>query len=232
MRYLVIGLLATMLVACAVGAKVPSYRYRMTVEIETPSGLRTGSGVIEVQPRIKGEGAADMAVDGQAVPIDLPGGRTIFALLRSQTTGDWAGWIVHWLIRTPSINQKPMAEQVRAAASARGVMTLPKRMPYGAGAGLADQDPRPTFVVFGDQLNPATVRIIDPDKLAAEFGKGTRLNRITFQITDDPVTTDLYSRLSWLKTQRGSLVHTDIKSPPSLRELESITDVSFERRGY
>ena len=58
-----------------------------------------------------------MAVNGQAVPIDLPGRRTVYALLWSEASADWAGWIVHWLVRTPQINVQKMTDQIRFVAS-------------------------------------------------------------------------------------------------------------------
>ncbi|MEP6868046.1 MAG: hypothetical protein ABJA20_05980, partial [Novosphingobium sp.] len=85
----VIGMLAalgsvTMLAGCGLFGKSVSYRYRMTVEVETPQGLKSGSSVIQVvQTEQQGlEGShLDVRVTGEAVAVDLPGGQTVFALL-------------------------------------------------------------------------------------------------------------------------------------------------------
>ncbi|NMW31962.1 hypothetical protein HKD42_07810, partial [Altererythrobacter sp. RZ02] len=56
----------------------------------------------------------------------------------------------------------------------------------------------PMLVTFGDLSDPTSVAQVDPDDLAASFGTGTTLKRITVQMTDDPVTTGIEQRLGWL----------------------------------
>lgn len=96
MRFLMgIGVLmaSLFLTACGIGGEdfTPDYRYRLTVEVETPEGLRTGSSVIEVMQRIVRPGshpsswAIDRRIRGEAVAVDLPQGQTLFALLRSES---------------------------------------------------------------------------------------------------------------------------------------------------
>ena len=66
---------AALLLVPACGEQLPTYRYRMTVEVETPEGLRTGSSVIEVRtrqgPGFPGPEAAGIATDvrGEAVAV-------------------------------------------------------------------------------------------------------------------------------------------------------------------
>src|SRR5690348_5600782 len=62
-----------------------SYRFRMTVEVETPQGLRTGSSVMEesAYKKIKltsEEHSGGGFTYGEAVVVDLPDG-PVFALL-------------------------------------------------------------------------------------------------------------------------------------------------------
>ncbi|MEP4423828.1 MAG: hypothetical protein ABJ354_20510, partial [Nitratireductor sp.] len=46
----------------------------------------------------------------------------------------------------------------------------------------------PLLVTFTDIADPTTVRRVDPDDLAATFGPGVALKRITLEITDEKVT--------------------------------------------
>ncbi|MDJ0979954.1 MAG: hypothetical protein QNI87_15620, partial [Erythrobacter sp.] len=39
---------------------------------------------------------------------------------------------------------------------------------------------------------------VDPDDLSASFGEGVELQRITVELTDEPVTTGIEERLGWL----------------------------------
>lgn len=63
-----------------------SYRFRMTVEVNTPQGLRTGSSVMEVTARRQSQFAPEARplvseLRGEAVVVETPSG-PIFALLK------------------------------------------------------------------------------------------------------------------------------------------------------
>ncbi len=95
---------ALMLSGCGLGPdEAPDYRYRLTVEVDTPEGLKTGPSVIEVRQsmgRSAGTGFGEIImrrVHGEAVSVDLPGGRTLFALLRSEDQTDWAGSVMQYV---------------------------------------------------------------------------------------------------------------------------------------
>ena len=90
-RRMVIGLLAAgatvVLGGCGLLSSSYNYRYRITIEVETPQGLRTGSAV---QETLVGKSNIDlgdlsgkrgMRTRGEAVAVDLPGGKVLFALL-------------------------------------------------------------------------------------------------------------------------------------------------------
>jgi hypothetical protein len=63
---------------------------------------------------------------------------------------------------------------------------------------LAERPAYPMLVTFGDEADPTSVTLVDPDDLAATFGAGVKLRRITAELTDDPVTTGIEKRLGWL----------------------------------
>ena len=62
------------------------------------------------------------------------------------------------------------------------------------------------LVTFGDLDDPTSVAEVDPDDLAASFGEGYALKRITVQITDDPVTTGIEQRLGWLRGHTSGML--------------------------
>lgn len=188
----------SLLSAC--GDETPDYRYRLTVEVETPEGLKTGSSVIEVQQsmgRSAGTGFGEIImrrVHGEAVSVDLPGGRTLFALLRSEDETDWAGSVMQYV--APKVESKSFKEKFGNMLLIEGERELPRHWPPFAG-GLR-LSAYPMLVTFTDLSDPTSVAEVDPDDLAATFGPGVRLKRITVQITDDPVTTGIEERLGWL----------------------------------
>ncbi|RWA59249.1 MAG: hypothetical protein EOQ28_33230 [Mesorhizobium sp.] len=57
----------------------------------------------------------------------------------------------------------------------------------------------PLLVTFTDISDPKTVQKVDPNNLAAAFGPGVTLKRITLEITDDSVTAGkIVALLGWL----------------------------------
>ena len=192
--------LALAISACASDDTAPDYRYRLTVEVETPEGLKTGSSVIEVKQRLvrPGSSPANMAVErrvrGEAVAVDLPGGRTLFALLRSDNNVDWASYVMQTL--APHSESETFAQQLDNMLLLEGEIVLPRTFPPVGH--LEERSAYPMLVTFGNIDDPASVERVDPDDLAFTFGDGVSLKRITVQVTDDPVTTGIEQRLGWL----------------------------------
>lgn len=195
-----LALAALLLSGCAAAEdKAPDYRYRLTVEVETPEGPKTGSSVIEVQQTLVRAGgspanqAVERRVRGEAVAVDLPGGKTLFALLRSENNIDWASYVFVYL--APQKKGEHFADQMDDVLEVKGKQVLPRMWPPVAF--LEERSAYPMLVTFGDLADPTSVALVDPDDLAATFGEGVRLKRITVQLTDDPVTTGIEQRLRW-----------------------------------
>ena len=192
--------LALAISACASDDTAPDYRYRLTVEVETPEGLKTGSSVIEVKQRLvrAGSSPANMAVErrvrGEAVAVDLPGGRTLFALLRSDNNVDWASYVMQTF--APHTDSETFAQQLDNMLLLEGEIVLPRTFPPVGH--LEERSAYPMLVTFGDLDDPTSVEEVDPDDLAATFGEDVSLKRITVQVTDDPVTSGIERRLGWL----------------------------------
>jgi hypothetical protein len=191
-RRSILATLAVMpLAGCGKFQQLPTYRYRLTVAIDTPEGVRTGSSVIEVRSS-DGISAANPAgsqlfvrTSGQAVTIDLPGRRTLFALLTQP--GRVAG------VGATSYALEAVVPDIRDYALA--LATLKKRR---APAELPPEG-YPMLVWFRDINDPGSVEKVAPDDLAATFGPGYAVHNITAQITDDPVTKGIENRLAVFK---------------------------------
>lgn len=138
-------------------------------------------------------------VHGEAVAVDLPGGRTPFALLRSEDETDWVGNVMQYL--APKIAGEKFSEKFDNVLLIKGEHELPRHWPPFAG-GLVLSG-YPMLVTFGDLADPTSVALVDPDDLAASFGDGYALKRITVQMTNDPVSTGIEKRLGWLGQIKG-----------------------------
>ena len=201
-RWVTILVALALLGWCAVHDPTPDYRYRLTVEVDTPKGSKTGSSVIEVETRrqkiMRYEGpGARYRLRGEAVAVELPGGKTLFALLRSENDSDWGSDIMfQFTPKQPNTMSDPFQARFDLMLEFDDLIVLPHTWP--AMGGLPERSAYPMLVTFGNLADPSSVELIDPDDLAATFGKGVRLKRITVQMTDDPVTTGIEKRLAWL----------------------------------
>lgn len=193
------GSLVAMLAGCGLTYPSDRLRQRITVEVDTPQGVRTGSSVVETEVQ-EGKSWGDASgtqftLKGEAVAVSLPGGRTLFAVLRGSgdtSRVDPASYQVRLLfealnagaqasVRVPVQGLNLM--QARAAAKQAKVnLTLPRKL-------------YPTLVTFADPADPKSVEQVVPTDLAATFGPGVRLKRITLAVTNDAVTTGIGSQL-------------------------------------
>jgi hypothetical protein len=151
-------------------------RYRMTVEVQTPGGMRSGSSVIEVRyvneafvPGFPG-GVQKAYVRGEAVVIEIGEGKTLFALLTSGLRGEGVDWVRYVRHNTQPKHAHPVAGQT-------GVLTAPNR---------------PTMVTFSDLTNPASAKVVfadasqgnSVDNMAVAFGPGHALGAVTTTYVD------------------------------------------------
>ncbi|WP_298307471.1 hypothetical protein [uncultured Erythrobacter sp.] len=191
---------ALLIGGCGAEDAAPDYRYRLTVEVETPEGHKTGSSVIEVQQTVMRPGSSpgnvgvSRRVRGEAVAVDLPGDQTLFALLRSENNVDWASYVYVYL--KPAAPEKEFVDQLDDVLEVKGERQLPRMWPPVAW--LEERSAYPMMVTFGDLDDPTSVQRVDPDDLAASFGEGVELKRVTVELTDEPVTTGIEERLGWL----------------------------------
>ena len=173
------------LVGCK--ANNSEYRFRLTVEVDTPDGLKSGSSVIEAWAAndFPGSQRRLWGVSGEAVAVDLPQDQTLFALLKTNAQyGDMLG--LSMLALDPTFTEHYDVVGTAARLRAREGIRSPA---------VVDPETYPMLVTFGDIDDPTSVQLVDPDDLAATFGEGYALKRITVEITDDPVTRGIEERL-------------------------------------
>jgi hypothetical protein len=207
-----------------------SIRYRLTLEVETPEGTKTGSGMIQHWARwndgiTHGLGAGPgLALDtrAEAIITDL-GARGLLLCLLS---GDGA--------RASSSGEELLLPVIFPFEKWGGAIEnysaylgrLESRKPV-ANAPLKSL---PMLARLRDPLDPATAERVDPTNLAATFGSGVRLVRVTAQITDDPLPPPtIENKLPWLRTLQGSIANTLGLKRDYLDALNQMNDGSFRR---
>jgi hypothetical protein len=172
------------------------FRYRVTVEVETPDGVRSGHSVHEVRAAYQNNlylapRSRNMDMTGEAVAVDLPNGKTLFMLPPSsekvQQVFD-AEWKNDWVESTKRISDRKTS----------GVLNFPIDTKRERGSDGLPQSHDGLFVQFRDINKPATVEEVNPEHLPEAFGTGYALRRVTVQLTDEPLTSGIERRLPWL----------------------------------
>ena len=194
-----------LLLAGCVSEDAATLRYRLTLEIETPFGVRSGSSVVE-STITKGPGFGDASgisyhLHGEATAVELPNGRVLFGLLRSNSNSDTAGYHAS-LVQDAACQAsglKPLPDpSLCAGGSWREFRSWAKKV--GLSTTLMPKD-FPLLVTLGNNRDAVSVSAVPPGNLKAAFGLGYRLRAIAVTVTDEPLTNRLESHLPW----RGSI---------------------------
>jgi hypothetical protein len=194
LRLAAVALIALALAGCG---RTESYRYKLTLAVNTPDGVKHGSSVVEVtftQVRAPERGTMHK-LRGEALYVDLgPNSRPLIALLTSylpkggagrhweQDAGPQTSWMLRLYDQTPA--EKYM-EDVPRLALLRG----PRQIAPGD---------LPDLVTFVDVKVPKSVIEVDPNDLQAALGPNITWNSMTLESTDEAITTGIATKLPWL----------------------------------
>ena len=180
MRKLAILMAATIAMTACSEKPVERIRYRIDVLVQTPSGDRTGSGVVAISSQefrsLEGSGKNTRTLmDGSAIPIDLPGKPSIWMTIGHKGFEWPAG--------------SPWTE---------------RRMDPGQRVAM-DQRMIPEFVSFTNEKDPATARLVPASGFSKALGSGYSLKGVYVSTTQDKPSDFASSRLPWARKLTGQL---------------------------
>jgi hypothetical protein len=185
------------------GCERYSWHQKLTVTVETPAGEVSASSVSAVSWRkhwIQTDGMGwSFDLTGEAVVVEVTPGRYLFALLKGAGTTEYMCSVAAASIAGREgrvINGALFGEVEGKRNRAAGVITVPE-VQY------------PKLVTFGDIADPASMKLVDPEDLAASFGPGVRLKSVTLEVTDEAVTEGVVEGvLGWVGKITGRLKPT------------------------
>ncbi len=180
-----------------------TWRYRLTVNIETPEGLKSGSAVREVHvvatpPFALPQVGPSIEIRGEAVVVDLGKRGKLFALIDpNDVRVVMKSFPGHTALTPKAIRYYNSLDNVSA------------KVPWEAYPRIVTfkdiNDPKtviePYRIIFGSDDQPVLERIRAQDRednLDDVFGEGVKLKDITVEMTDDPVTQEIKRILPWL----------------------------------
>ena len=174
-----LAVFATVAVGLAGCQDKHEWHQKLTVVVDTPSGKVSGSSVIAIEATF---GQAPMSdrevwyrVTGEATAVEIAPGRYLFALL---------GGSEERYYRTVRDRLKNVS---------RGEWL--KRIPLMKEVVTLQPDSYPKLITFVDIDSPGSAREVSANTVFEVFGAGYKLDRVTIEITDDPVTNGAISAL-------------------------------------
>ena len=191
-----VALLAALWIGDQIRINRPGHKYRLTVEVDTPEGRKSASGVMAVHPDRSYSRGGHTKTVGEAVFVDLGGGKNLVALLAH-------------------IDGKLDLDGMNYVAL-RAYLADGKRVSFNEMSRMTGSAPVkgaliPVLVTFADPANPGTARDVPPDEAEAVLGKGYRLQGVTTEVVPngfwpldfggalgEPVTRGIQTKLPWL----------------------------------
>ncbi|MEY9457506.1 hypothetical protein [Bradyrhizobium ottawaense] len=111
-----LGLLAVLVVGDQIRINRPGHKFRLTVEVTTPDGIKAGSGVLAVVPDRNYNRGGRTTMRGEAVFVDLGQSKNLVALLaRTGRTPSWTS--------TTSTMSRSVPMAPRAATASRSTIS-------------------------------------------------------------------------------------------------------------
>jgi hypothetical protein len=190
-----LALLAALVIGDQIRINRPAHKYRLTVEVETPEGTKSASGVMSVHPDRSYSRGGHTRTKGDAVWVDLGGGKNLVALLAHIDK---------------TLDLDAMSYVALRAYKAAGRNVSFNEMSRLTGTVPVTGALIPVLVTFTDPKDPATARAVLPDDVGASLGNGFRLQGVSVEVVPngawpldfggplgDPVTRGIEAKLPW-----------------------------------
>lgn len=190
------------------GNKVYGWRYKMTVSVETPEGLKTGSAVREVSVKFEPRPGykphpyyVTTKVKGEAVVVDLGERGVLFALIDP----DDYRFVFEAFPGPPGLTPEGMKHYADLLPGQKSTL-----------------DSMPWLVTFVDRSEPRTIKAVTKANISDVFGQGVTLNRVGIEITTDAIIWGVVDKyLEWFGTRSLGLGFWDPKNPEAEKYLTS-----------
>jgi hypothetical protein len=237
-RFLFASVFCAAFLLCGCGGRTASYRYKLTLSLNTPDGVKTGYNVVELtyfDVSIPMRGTMH-TTRGQGIYVDLgPGRRPLIALLDHIDRAnegckdgvcqfaEWQEDAPTWIIAKACLNAKEYREMNSAGGVVGGIDLIAKecRKPIPLTPSLSDL---PELVTFNDVKDPKSVIAVDPADLSATLGPGVSWRSITIQTTGEPLTRDIDEHLPWVRGYKDNIPVAGIITGDHLHEFVNTGD--------
>jgi hypothetical protein len=184
-----------------------TFRYKLTAEVMTPEGLKSGSSVVEVSysnfASLSGVENLILNVKGEANYVDLGDGKNLFLLLTNRVSGRNLSESFQQPVGAMDALKLPL-KTLNLHWNFGDQQALNAQLPAARAKGRVDVpfENLPTLVVFRNLAQPDSVEVIQPYGLSKIYGSGFQLKNVTIEITDQNNQDQIETILPWLEKKR------------------------------
>ncbi len=216
-----LALLTALVIGDQIRINRPGHKFRLTVDVETPAGVKSASSVLAVTPDRGYTRGGSTRTSGDAVLVDLGGGKSLVALLAHRDGK----------LDLAEINYVAL----RAYNAAAGKRVNFNDMSKHTGIVPVEGALIPVLLASFDPANPGSAKLVAPDDTQAVLGKGFRLRGITAEVVPngfwpidlggalgEPVTRGIAGKLPWLGEANASGAAATALKAAGLPEVETI----------
>ncbi|CAL80518.1 conserved hypothetical protein; putative signal peptide [Bradyrhizobium sp. ORS 278] len=185
-----------------------SYRYKLTLAVNTPEGIKRASSVVEVMyadvwlP----ERGTMHKLRGEALYVDLGAGRRPLIALLTCDLHPLDKSQRRWT-RDAGPGDNLLSELYGPALP--NLLDDAKRLSRVHGARRITPSDLPDLVTFADINDPKSVIEVDPTDLTTVLGPDISWNELTLAMTDEPITTGIESKLPWIPAYEVGMLDGD-----------------------
>jgi hypothetical protein len=212
-----------MMSLCLTGCgRTESYRYKLTLAVNTPDGIKRSSSVVEATfwaASIPARGVMHK-LRGEALYLDLGSGRRpLIALLTSKLHRKYANEL-RWT--SDAGPDDSLLARLYGEALQGDILGYVARLARMRGTHQIAPDDLPDLVTFVDVNDPKSVLKIDPNDLTSTLGADVSWREITLEITDEPITAGIKTKLLWLPKYFDQNLRLDASNHGASAELANI----------
>lgn len=209
-----IGIVAA-LIWFAIHLEFPTctFRYKLTAEVMTPDGLKTGSSVVDVTYDHSGDYGGGqqpyLKMVGDAVYLELGNKKNLVVTFSTWGEGKdflrGSAGLTGYFAGVGRLNVYALPLRMFGLKWKFGSEDQLCRDYASLGLGKKVDVPfvyLPTIVTFGDIHNPDTSKVVKPNEFGAEFDSGYELKRVTVETTNEPIVQGIENVLDWLPEKK------------------------------
>ncbi len=228
--------IGALLKGCGLVGDSATYRYKLTLSVDTPDGVKTGFSVVEITREQYGQAWKMMSsgaerATGEALYLDLgPGRRPLIALLTFNQFlkggPEATDGFMHprpargWGEQAPTslLTALSGGSGERAKYSGDDIVDEVRRLQSIHDVFQLAPKELPNLVTFGDINDPKTVALVDPDNLEETLGPGMKWRSATIEVVssqESSLTTGIKKRLPWVDDYNTAFYPTNVAGHPA-----------------